>query len=138
MKNMVLFFSVFLMFAQMASGKTGYASPDIPEAIPISFKAGNAKELSKFFNENIELVILGKEDVYSKSQAEQILKDFFDQHKPTSFTILFEGGKETSKYAIGSLKTSAGNYRVYFLIKKQNGATLIHRLRIEEEDEQNL
>jgi hypothetical protein len=110
----------------------------IPEGIILAFKAGNAAELAKHFNANVELVILENEDVYSKTQAEQIMRDFFAKHRPASFKIIFEGGKETSRYAIGSLSTSSGNFRVYFLIKNQDGIPLIHQLRIEEEDEDNL
>lgn len=115
-----------------------FQTDDIPEGIALSMKAGNAAELAKFFYTNIELVILDKEDVYSKAQAEQILRKFFTEHHPTSFEIIFEGGKETSRYAIGSLTTSTGNFRVYFLIKDQDGSPLIHQLRIEEEDEDTL
>jgi len=110
----------------------------IPEEIILSVRAGNAAELAKYFYSNIELVILEKEDVYSKTQAEQILRKFFTDHRPTSFKIIFEGGKETSRYAIGSLTTSNGNFRVYFLIKDQDGSPLIHQLRIEQEDEDTL
>ena len=113
-------------------------SDNIPEGITLSMKAGNAAELSKYFYTTLELVILDQEDVYSKAQAEQILRKFFTDHHPTSFKIIFEGGKETSSYAIGSLTTSAGNFRVYFLIKDQDGSPLIHQLRIEQEDEDNL
>ena len=115
-----------------------FHTDDIPEGITLSMKAGNAAELAKFFYTNIELVILDKEDVYSKAQAEQILRKFFSEHHPTSFEIIFEGGKETSRYAIGSLTTPTGNFRVYFLIKDQDGSPLIHQLRIELEDEDTL
>jgi hypothetical protein len=130
---LILLFQVFLLIPviSMPSGA-------VPEGIILAFKAGNATELAKYFNINIELVILENEDVYSKTQAEQILRNFFANHHPASFKIIFEGGKETSRYAIGSLSTSAGNFRVYFLIKNQDGAPLIHQLRIEEEDENNL
>lgn len=129
----ILLFQVFFVVPAipMPSGA-------IPEGIILAFKAGNAEELAKHFNANIELVILENEDVYSKTQAEQILRNFFTNHHPASFKIIFEGGKETSRYAIGSLSTSSGNFRVYFLIKNQDGTPLIHQLRIEEEDEDNL
>ena len=107
----------------------------VPEGIVVSFEAGNATELSKFFHNNIELIILEKEDVYSRSQAEQIIRKFFSDHKPEAFKIIFEGGKESSRYAIGSLQTSSETYRVYLLMKKQEGSPLIHQLRIEEEEE---
>ena len=107
----------------------------VPEGIAVSFEAGNAEELSKFFYNNIELIILEKEDVYSRSQAEQIIRKFFSEHKPEAFKIIFEGGKESSRYAIGSLQTRNETYRVYILMKTQDGSPLIHQLRIEAEEE---
>ena len=107
----------------------------IPDGISLSFKAGNATELSKFFHSNVELIILEKEDVYSRSQAVQIIRKFFSEHKPETFKIIFEGGKENSRYAIGSLQTAETKYRVYMLLKKQEESPLIHHLRIEEEEE---
>ena len=107
---------------------------NIPEGIVLSIKAGNAEELAKHFHNNVELIILETEDVYSRSQAEQIIRKFFLEYKPQSFKIIFQGG-ENSRYAIGSLTTSETTFRVYILIKKQEGVPLIHQLRIEEEDE---
>jgi hypothetical protein len=106
----------------------------IPDAITLCIKNGNSVELAKHFNDDIELVILDKEDVYSRYQAEQILKNFFTNHTPSSFTVIHEGGKEGSFYAIGTLKTSNGNFRIYFLIKKKSGRELIHQMRIEEQN----
>ena len=107
----------------------------VPDGVVLSFKAGNAEELSKFFHTNVELIILEDEDVYSRSQAEQIIRKFFTEHKPEAFKIIFEGGKENSRYAIGSLTTTGKTYRVYILMKNQDGSPFIHQLRIEEEDE---
>jgi hypothetical protein len=107
----------------------------IPENIVLSFKGGNAAELAKFFHSNVELIILKNEDVYSRTQAEQIIRKFFLEHKPISFKIIHEGGSENSRYAIGSLKTAEQSYRIYILMKKQEESPLIHQLRIEEEED---
>lgn len=124
---------IFLIFLTTAAS----TSDEILEGISLAFRAGNAVELAKYFNASIELVILEEEDVYSKSQAEQIIRKFFTEHKPSVFKIIFKGGKETSSYAIGTLTTSNGIFRVYLLIKKKDDQPLIHQLRIEEEDEEN-
>jgi hypothetical protein len=117
---------------------TGYSQDKVPEGISLAFKAGNAVELSKFFNEEIELVLIDKEDLYSRKQAEQIMKQFFSENRPSAFRIIFEGGKETSRYAIGTLTVKDHEYRIYLLIKNGDNNPLIHQLRIEEEDDQNL
>ena len=108
---------------------------DIPTDISIAFKVGHAEELAKYFNNTIELVILDKEDVYSKVQAQQIIDNFFTEHTPKTFEIINQGGKEESKFAIGKLVTFNGTYRVYFLLKLKNDKPFIHQLRIEAENE---
>jgi hypothetical protein len=105
-------------------------SRDVPGGIAESFKKGNARELARHFNDNIELVVLNNEDVYSKSQAELILRDFFSANNPVDFKLLHQGGKET-RFAICNLVTKNGDFRVYFLLKQKDGVHLIHLLRIE-------
>jgi hypothetical protein len=105
-------------------------SGDLPEGLKAAFQAGNAKELAKYFDKNIELEILGTENIYTREHAEQILKSFFEQHPVKGFTMLFEGGKEASQYAIGKLVTSKGTYRINLLVKSQ----LVLQIRIMEDD----
>ena len=128
----ILGFAVILIWSW---GTLQAQTDKVPEGIVLSFKAGNAAELSKFFHDNVELIILDKEDVYSRSQAEQIIRKFFSEHKPQNFKIIHQGGKDNSRYAICSLETPGKTYRVYFLMKKQDGSPYIHQLRIEEETE---
>jgi hypothetical protein len=127
--------STLLIFLLVFNLVIASVSKEIPKGISLAFRTGNSKELVKFFNTSIELVILEKEDVYTETQAERIISDFFAKYPPKSFIILHQGGKETSQYAIGDLITSKGVFRVYFLLKTINGNPLIHQLRIEKEDE---
>ncbi len=128
---------VFLFFALLINSGSGsyLQKEEIPKDISIAFKVGNAKELAHFFNSTIELVILDKEDVYSKIQAEQILDNFFADHYPKSFKVIHQGGKGESQFAIGKLVTFNGTFRVYLLLKDKNESPFIHQLRIENENE---
>jgi hypothetical protein len=105
----------------------------IPEGIIQGFKKGDAGALAGFFNQNIEMVVLEHDDVYSKAQAQQIVSNFFANSKVSDFSIIHDGGKEGARYAVGTLKTATGNFRVYFLLKKSDEKTLIHKLRIEKQ-----
>lgn len=105
----------------------------IPEVIIAAIKTGNARELAKYFNQNVELVILNQEDVYSKAQAELIIKDFFSKNIPTDFSVLHQGGKEGARFAVGEIKTSNGNYRIFFLLKIINEQPFIHQFRVEKQ-----
>jgi hypothetical protein len=127
MRTNLRIFLISLCFTTLVS----VASAAVPDAIILAFKTGNSKELGKYLNANVELAILENEDVYSKTQAELLLKDFFLKHSPSNFVIIHEGGKEGSRYAIGTLSTNKGDFRVYFLLKAQEGNSVIHQLRIE-------
>ena len=107
------------------------ASAQVPDEIILSLKTGNSKVLSGYFNDNVELVVLDNDNVYSKAQAKQIVANFFDRFTPESFNVIHQGGKDDSKYVIGNLKTNNGNFRIYFLLKKNNDKDYIHQLRIE-------
>lgn len=120
------------LFVLSGEAKTTNVQGDIPQAVVDALKTGNTAQLSDFFSSSIELAILDQEDIYSKQQAELIIKSFFAKHMPTGFVILHKGGKEGSQYAIGNLTTSSGTFRVTLLIKMSNNKTTIHQLRFEE------
>lgn len=119
-----------LLFAGLFLG-ANQTHAQVPEEIILSLGSGNSKVLSDYFNQNVELVVLENDKVYSKAQAQQIVSNFFKNYIPESFNILHQGGKEGSKYVIGNLITNNGNFRVYFLLKKNEGKDYIHQLRIE-------
>lgn len=105
----------------------------IPDDVITSFKTGNASTLSVYFNQNIEMVVLEHDDVFSKAQAQQIVSNFFSQNKAQEFSVIHQGGKEGARYAIGNLITNKGTFRVYFLLKNAGNKSYIHQLRIEKQ-----
>ncbi|HZL10273.1 MAG TPA: DUF4783 domain-containing protein [Prolixibacteraceae bacterium] len=130
MKNIKLKL-IFLLFGFFVLTNVSFAQ--IPDEIVISIQSGNDAKLAEFFNENVELVVETHDDVYSKSQAQQIVAEFFKSNKPKQFSIIHQGGKEGARYAIGSLTTNTGTFRVYFLLKNKNNNSYIHQLRIEKQ-----
>jgi len=106
----------------------------VPDEIITCLKSGNAKTLSGYFNQNIELVVPESDNVYSKAQAQLIVNDFFNSHIPQTFSVIHQGGKEGAQYVIGNLGTKKGTFRVYFLLKKNDGKAYIHQLRIEKQE----
>ena len=107
---------------------------DILDNIALTLKTGNASELSKFFDTNIEIIILDEEDVYSRAQAEVVIKNFFAKNPPKSFELIHQGSsKEGSKYGIGNLTTSQTTFRTYIYIKQKGKEYFIQELRFEEE-----
>jgi len=121
MKNIILLLLSFLMFSFIVE----------PDDIDAAIRSGNTKTLSARMNTNVELVILDKDDVYSKVQAQRILQQFFEKNKPISFKILHNGGKDNTQYFIGTLKTKDKKFRVYYLLKTKDKKSLIYQFRIE-------
>jgi len=134
MKFIKTIIPVLLVLLPVSMASFSQGTGNIPDEIVMAIKSGNSKSLAQWFNSNVELVILDKEDIYSRSQAEMICKDFFATHKPVDYKVLFEGGKEGARYSIGNLTTSNGTFRVYFLLKKQDNQSYIHQFRIETEN----
>ena len=122
----ILFIVGFIIFSNQLKAQ-------IPDEILQSLKTGNSKTLSEYFNQNVEMVVLENDNVYSKAQAQQIVNKFFSSNPPENFTIIHQGGKEGAQYVIGNLITGKGTFRVYFLLKKSGGKDYIHQLRIEEQ-----
>ncbi len=112
---------------------SAFALQQLFDEIAGSIRSGNAPSVAKYMNSNVDLTILNQEDVYSKAQAEVVLRDFFSKNPPKTFTIIHQGAsKEGAKYAIGNMETTNGtSFRVYIFLKQASGNLLIHELRFE-------
>ncbi len=103
----------------------------VPDGVLLSLKSGDAKSLARHFNSNVELTVLNHEDIYSKGQAEQLVRNFFYKYHPDKFTLIHQGTQEGRPYAIGNLQCGRNTFRVSFLLRKTGKDYLIHMLRIE-------
>lgn len=99
-----------------------------------AIKTSNVKEISRFLNSNVELTINNNEGVYSKQQAEIMLKNFFSQHTFKSINIQHRGSSaQGAKYAIANYETAQGKYRVYIFMKDGGSGLFVHEMRFEKE-----
>ena len=119
----------FSLTSQAQSNKA--ISSDIVNAT----RNGDAKKLSEYFNENIELVLPQKSGIFSRSQAEMVLKEFFAQNPPNGFRIIHEGSRQNASFAIGNYTSGKEVFRIYYLTKKINNKLFIHQLRIEKQND---
>lgn len=104
---------------------------DTLAAVTKAIQKGSSSELGTYFNPTVEIEILEEDNIYSKAQAELLLKDFFNRNKPTSFKINHQGTKGATSFAIGNLVSSTGSFRVSIFMKTENDKMLIHQFRIE-------
>lgn len=107
----------------------------VPAELIEAIGKGDATRMSTHFHQSLEMTILEDEYECSKNQATRILENFFKSHKPNGFSISFEGSKEESKYAIGTLTTSNGSFRVNMFFLNKEGKRLVYYLSIEKESQ---
>jgi hypothetical protein len=120
-----LLLSIFISF---------HTSADTFDDIAVTIKQASSKELSKFLNSSVELTITSTEGVYSKVQAEQMIKSFFEQNAPKNVIINHRGSSsQGSKYAIATMETAQGKFRIYIFMKNAGQGLLIHELKFEKE-----
>ncbi|MFO7867736.1 MAG: DUF4783 domain-containing protein [Bacteroidales bacterium] len=108
-----------------------YTFAQTNEQIKSAIENGNVKELSSFFDTHVDLTVLSKEGIYSTSQTQVILKNFFSTHSPGTFQIQHEGGNTQAKYVIGTYTTQNKAFRIYYLTKTTTNTTFIQKFRIE-------
>jgi hypothetical protein len=100
------------------------SSPGVMNGVRDAIRAGNSRELTRHFNDMVELTILDKSGNYTKEQATFVLKEFFDKNPPSSFSFIHQGASgDGTQYAIGryTYSASGSSYRIFMLVKKGDG-----------------
>lgn len=96
-------------------------------------QTGNAAELAKHFDGNVEVTILKTSSSYSKTQAEMVVKNFFNSNVPKGYKAIHNGESGGgAKYQIGELTTTTKTYRTYLFGKMKGSTFLIQEIRIED------
>lgn len=125
MHTVFLFLTSFVLFFSTAS-EAPYS------AIERAFSANNSESIVAFGKDRMVLNIAGKESVYSHSQAQLILKDFFSKKPCSDFRFIFKG-KETGDgcFAIGTFESKTEEFRVTIHFVKIDTEFKIERIIIE-------
>lgn len=131
MKKILLVFMTWGIFAFSMFSQGN----NLPASVVRAIQGGDSHALAEGFNDNIELILPSQSGVFSKSQAEYIMADFFRKNPPSGFNIIHQSQKESSSFAIGKYTASNGSYRFSFLSKSDGRSILIIQLRIEKQDE---
>lgn len=96
-----------------------------------ALKNGNASEMSRFIDENVDITLPQKRDTYSKAQAAIILKDFFSNNSVLNFDLKHKGDNDGDQYCVGTLQTKAGNYRTMIFMKVKANRQVIKDIRFQ-------
>jgi len=113
-------------------GAGAMAQDAVKDRVVEALRTGNSSELAAQFIADVDLTLPGSSDVYSKAQAEQILRKFFNDHPPVGLVIEHSGvNKFGDQYFIGILRTRSGYFRTTFFLKKGATDYQVKTLRIE-------
>ena len=126
MKSFFTIASLF-MVTLLSSFKINAGIDDVVAAM----KTGNASQLAKFFDNNIEIAMPDKSNTYSKSQGELVLKDFFNNNGVITFEVIHSGDNAGAQYVIGNLQTKKGTYRTTIYIKQKADKQVLQEIRFE-------
>ena len=96
-----------------------------------ALRSGNASELGKYFDDNIELTLPVKSDSYSKAQALVILKDFFTNNGVKNFELKHKGESPGGQYCIGTLHTKSGNFRAHVFMRSKGNRDVLKEIRFQ-------
>ena len=126
MKKIVTLSCAALFF--IASAFTGLGGLD---DVVNALRNGNATELAKYIDNNLEISLPSKTDNYSRQQAIVILQDFFSTSGVKGFDEKHRGDNGGSQFCIGTLVTRSGNYRTTIFMTEKNGKQLVKEIRFQ-------
>jgi len=123
-------FTSLLVASAIVLSSFGQNNSSIDEVIG-ALRSGNANELSRYFDDNVEVTLPVKSDSYSKAQAQLILKDFFANNDVRGFELKHKGDSPGGHYCIGTLQTKSGNFRAHVFMKSKGDKELVKELRFQ-------
>ncbi|MBN8855586.1 MAG: hypothetical protein BGO55_28245 [Sphingobacteriales bacterium 50-39] len=123
----VLGLALLILTLVLVSFRPDYSIDDITGAM----RSGNINTLSRYLDSRVDISLPEKSDTYSKSQAEMIIRDFFNTNVVRNFFIKNKGENGGSEFCIGLLQTRNGDYRTTLFIKQKGDKLLLQELRFQ-------
>jgi len=133
MKNVlriIIFFFSVIIFS--SSSAVPLEPAGIVEDIAAAIRAGNSKDLSKYFGPTVEIILPGSDGTFSKAQAEMIMKAFFAKSAPVSFVVnQNRNSAGGAQFIIGTYKSKTEKLNVYILLKPVSNQLMIQQIHFE-------
>ncbi|HYO22372.1 MAG TPA: DUF4783 domain-containing protein [Flavisolibacter sp.] len=127
MKKIITLTVVALIFLVSAAQPAG-GLDDVISAL----RNGNATELAKYVDNNIELSLPSKTDNYSRQQAVVILQDFFSTNGIKGFDVKHKGDNGGTQFCIGTLSGKSGSFRTTFFMAEKGGRQFVKEIRFQQ------
>src|SRR5690606_24655929 len=111
---------------------TSFAAIDVVDDIALCIKDADTKELSKFFSSTVSMTLLNDEGIYSRVQAEIVLREFFNRNTPTGVSIAHRlDSNPNFRYVVLDMETATDAYRVSYKLTNSDNTFKITEFRVE-------
>ena len=117
-----------IVFATFSLVLTSFKPIYSIEEVVTAMRSGNANQLSRYFDDRIDIQLPTKSDNYSRTQAEMILKDFFSSNEVRNFQVKHKGENNGAQFCIGLLETRNGNYRTKLYMKQKGDRQVLQEI----------
>jgi hypothetical protein len=121
----------FTLFAGIAFAAAQLAAQDIPTDVAAAFRAGKAEGIAVYMDNKSELSVVGDARTVGSEAVVAALNKFLTTGNINGFNVVHQGIRDKSGFIIGTLTTSAGNYRVNCYFNRTDDKYIIHQIRIE-------
>jgi hypothetical protein len=108
-----------------------YRSFDNMDAVVTAIRTGNVTRLSPFFDSRVDISLPDKSDTYSRTQAEMVIGDFFNNNSVQNFKITQQGESGGTFFCTGLLITRSGNFRTTMFFKQKGDKHYLQDIRFQ-------
>lgn len=127
-KYLIIFLTTMLMLNNVT------AQPKMDDVVTV-LNGSSIENIVKYFDNVVDITLNNNQSTYSKSQAEMVIRSFFNKNAVTAFKIKYKGNSsdDQSFYLIGDMKTNGhGVYKVYLFFKIRGKDHFLQEMKIEQ------
>jgi hypothetical protein len=123
--------AVALMTAAPAMSQDRDSSP--LDSIERAFSTGSADSITAMSADRIEIAVLGKSRLYSRTQAKYVLRDFFEQYPPLQVKLSEPSATEKGLFAAGTYRfaTDREPLRLYVRLRRGQSEWALREIVLE-------
>jgi hypothetical protein len=120
------------LYAQQANNTSASVPSELIERVSSAFQNGDAQKLLGETSNRIEVGLPGTRAYYSRSQAVYVLREFFEEHVPTRFSVEDVSEAGTSYFVTGRFWYSRSEQPMHVYTRFANGdAYTVYEIRVE-------
>lgn len=121
-----------ISYAQQADNGSASVPAELVDRVSAAFQTGDAQQLLGDTSNRIEVGLPGTRAYYSRSQAIYVLREFFQEHDPTRFTVEDVSEAGTSYFVTGRFWHSRSEQPMHVYTRFANGeAYTVYEIRVE-------